>query len=371
MFNAYLKGLNEYNKPFLLSSIENKTKTVLKKVNSIKPKGDIELKNIQYRALDKRYIGRKQIQNHIIWVYGKTQKECADKLKEQIQELTDIKNKTKDSKHFLLKDMFMSWYKQEKEPFITDGTKKDILLVFKSIEKLHEVSIKKITKQMLNDFFLKVPDNRTKEKERLYINACLEYYYKEGIIKINPCANVKVKKSYNRKPAFTYEQQQNIIQNLKHRDLEPIILLYLVTGLRKNELNFAGIENDIDFDNRLLKAVNLKGRNLVKRYKTIKLTKQTINLIMTNIDIFHKYTAESAYREFAELLNKLNIKGSIVNLRHTFATNSFYLEKQDLIISREMGHSRTQITKDVYTDIDYHLSKQKILDLYGNLYNID
>ena len=40
----------------------------------------------------------------------------------------------------------------------------------------------------------------------------------------------------------------------------------------------------------------------------------------------------------------------------------------DNFISRQMGHSTSQITKDNYTDLNYHLSKEKILKLYNNLY---
>ena len=35
----------------------------------------------------------------------------------------------------------------------------------------------------------------------------------------------------------------------------------------------------------------------------------------------------------------------------------------DNFISRQMGHSTSQITKDNYTDLDYHLSKEKIIKL--------
>ena len=34
------------------------------------------------------------------------------------------------------------------------------------------------------------------------------------------------------------------------------------------------------------------------------------------------------------------------------------------------GCSTSQITKDNYTDLDYHLSKEKILKIYNNLYYI-
>lgn len=368
MFENYIKGYNEANKPFLLPNKE----AVVKKVNSIKlkPKGDIELKNIQYRYTDKRYIGRKQIKNYTITVYAKTQQECAEKLKQKIQEVFKTEKKA-EKKIFLLGDLYDQWYLQEKEPFVASGTKNDILRAKDYFRELLCLNIKKIDKATIIKFFAKKEDNRSKEKARLYLNACLKYYYNEGLISVNPCANVKVKKSHNRKSAFTYEQQKAILEKIVGTPLYPIIITYLVTGLRKNELNFAGIENDIDLENRLLKAVNLKGRNLIKRYKVIKLSKSTINLIMSNIDIFHSTNAETTYRAFANVLKELKIEGSIVNLRHTFATNCFYLGKQDVIISREMGHSKMQLTKDVYTDVDYNLSKEKIYKLYNNLYNLE
>ncbi len=369
LFDEYIKGFNEENKPFVVYQNERE-KEVKKKVNSIKPKGDIELKNIQYRITDNRYIGRKQIKGRVLTVYANTQKECLEKLKQKIKDVVSLKESKTDKNKYLLKDLFMTWFKQEKEPFITEGTKNDILLVYKQLQPFYNVNIKKITKQMLNEYFLKMQENRTKEKTRLYLNACLKYYLNEGILSVNPCANVKVKKSNARKQAFTYEQQKLILEKLDKKPLKIVILLYLITGLRKNELNFISIEKDIDFDNRILKALNLKGRNLVKRYKYIKLSKQAVSLIMNNLDIIHKYNAESVYREFYEFLKANKIPGSIVNCRHTFATNCFYLDKPELIISREMGHSRSQITKDIYTDIDYNLSKEKVLKLYNNLYNV-
>lgn len=342
-------------------------KTAKKKVNSIKPKGDIELKNIQYRITDKRYIGRKQINGKILTVYAKTQKDCLEKLKEAIKEATSFNHKQEKAKN-IFKELYMTWYKQEKEPFITEGTKNDILLAYKKLEHFHNVSINKLTKQEIINTLNKMEDNRSKEKTRLYLNAFLKYYQNEGILKVNPCANVKVKKSNNRKQAFTYEQQKLILENLK-MPLKPIILIYLLTGLRKNEFNFKNIENDIDFDNKVLKAINLKGRNLVKRYKHIKLSNAAIKLIMDNLDIIHSYNSETVYKEFSNFLKELKVSGSIVTCRHTFATNCFYLNKPDLIISREMGHSRTQLTKDVYTDIDFHLTADKIRNLYHNFYN--
>lgn len=327
------------------------------------------MKNIIYRVKENRYIGRKMINGHRINVYAKTQAECITKLKNKINNLKKQVVLKTESKQFLFKNLFMQWYELEKAPFLSKGAKEDILQVFKHLQPFHEKSIKKITKQELLQYFTKLEDGRKKEKIRLYLNACLKYYLNEGILNINPCANIKVIKSHNRKNAFTFEQQQQIMEALTGKPLKIIILIYLITGLRRREFDFKNIEKNIDFDNQILKAVNLKGRNLVKRFKYIKLTQKAISLIMNNIDIIHSYTDETVYREFSEVLKKLKINGSIVNCRHTFATNCFYLNKPELVISREMGHSTSLITKDIYTDIDYHLSAEKVQNLYPGLYN--
>ena len=144
----------------------------------------------------------------------------------------------------------------------------------------------------------------------------------------------------------------------------------MITGLRRREFDFKNIDKNLYQEDLILKAVNLKGRNQIIRYKQIQLTKEGYKIIKNNIELIKKYNEEEVYRKFAEILKELKIEGSIVTLRHTFATNNFYLGNPELFISRQMGHSTSQITKDNYTDLDYHLSKEKILKIYNNLYYI-
>lgn len=375
--NNELKGYfdekikKEKQKEVLLINKEKSKKSV----KSIKPKqkGDIDLKNVTYRLSDNRYIGRKQINGIKIVVYGKTQKECYEKLKKAIKQVINgVTVKQAKTKTITLIEYFEKWYKQDKEKFVSIGTKKDILLVKNKLTPLHNMPVNKITKDIIYKYLETLENNRSKEKVILYFKACLKSAVLDEIIKTNPFNNLKTApRRVITKPAFKYEEQEKILKELKGLDLEPIILIYLITGMRKNEFDFKNIEKQIDFKTSIIKVLNLKGRNLVKRYKYIKLSKQAISLIMNNLDIIHKYNPEQCYREFAKFLKKLKIKGSIVTCRHTFATNCFYLDKAELLISREMGHSKSQITKDIYTSIDYNLSKEKILKLYNNLYNLD
>ena len=329
------------------------------------------MKNIQYRYTDRRYVGRKMINGKTYLVYAKTQKECAQKLKDLLFKVANGINPKSKTSQVLFINYWNKWYEENKKPFVSKDTQAEIERIKNKLIDLHNIPIKKLDKTMIIKVLNKFKDNRAKEKIIVYLNACLKTAFNDGTIKGNPFANIVTKpRVFKRKPAFSYEQQLAILERLKREEIKPIILIYLITGLRRRELNFKSIENDLYQDELILKSVNLKGRNQIKRYKQIQLSKAGFMLIKNNIELLKRYDEEKVYRRFAEILKELNIEGSIVNLRHTFATNNFYLGNPELFISRQMGHSTSQITKDNYTDIDYHLSKEKIQKIYSNLYYI-
>lgn len=351
-------------------TVLNTKEVTVKKFNSVRPKGDIELKNITYRPKEKRYIGRKQIFNQRITVYAKTQAECLNKLNAEIRKIkSDFQIGNFKTKLSVL-DYWNKWYAENKEPFLADKTKEDYQIVKRKFSPLHHLPLTKLTKETLLAFFKTLEENRTKEKVITLLRAMLDTAEKEGKIKRNPFATIVTKmKKRPPKPAFTYEQQVKIVEGLKGTELEPIILTYLTTGLRRNELDFKNIENNIQ--NNILTAVNLKGRDREVRYKKIKLSQSMVDIIMNNLDIFHKYNSRLALDHFSEFLKSIGVEGSIVTCRHTFATNCFYLGKDKLIIAREMGHKSAQITDTNYIEIDYNLSREKIIKLYNNLYNLN
>lgn len=329
------------------------------------------MKNINYRLYDKRYIGRKTINKETITVYGKTQEECFKKLKQRLKEIKQENNLVVFPSNTFVA-LWDKWVEQTKKPVLQQASLQDIDRVKDKIKELHNLSLSKIDKDLIFELLKKFEEGRSKEKLITYLKAFFNYAVAENKIKTNPFNNLIIKPNKKQsRNAFSYEEQVKILETIHGQDIEPIILTYLITGLRKQEMNFQSIEKDIDINNQILKANNLKGRNKIARYKKIKLSKAAISLIMNNLDKFKANSAYTTYIKFAKILKENNINGSINTLRHTFATNCFYLGKPELIISREMGHSNTEITKTVYTDIDYNLSKEKVLKLYKNLYNLD
>lgn len=375
-FEEYVKGFDEENKPFDVIELkrqfeELKQKSQLKKVSISKPKGDVEMKNITYRAREKRYIGRKQIFGNIITVYAKTQKDCLMKLNEKIREKKEEFTTKKEICQYTVKRYWEKWYVENKEPFIAESTKEDFIYIKKKIEPIFNINLRKLSKEIILKHIATSKESRTSEKAIIYLREMLDCAVKEHKIKFNPFDTIVVKfKKRKPKPPFTYEEQKVIIESLRGKEFEPIILLYLTTGLRKNELDFKDIEKHID-ENNVLTARNLKSRDKEIRYKKIKISKDMAEIVFKNKEVFHKYNARLIFDHFDSFLKELKIKGSIVTCRHTFATNCFYLEKDSLIIAREMGHISSDVTKENYINIDYNLSKEKILKLYNNLYNLN
>lgn len=324
---------------------------------------------IYYDQKNKRYLGRKQIFGRRLCVSDKNKKECIKKLREKINEFKKIKfTKVKKETNFL--KLWEKWFAQNKEPFISDKTKADINLVKAQLKPFHKLNVKYIDRDMILSLFAKLKENRTKEKIALYTKAFFNYIARERIIEVSPFNNIVLRAPVvKNKEAFTYEQQVELLDKLKGTKLEKVILIYLVTGLRKNELNYVDIEKDLDVENYVLRAVNLKGKYKQKRFKHIKLTKESCELIQKSIPELKEWrNADNVYKAFHEFLKENKIPGSLVSCRHTFATNNFYLGNPELFISRQMGHAKSQITKDVYTSLDYHLNKEKVLKLYNNLY---
>lgn len=329
------------------------------------------MKNIIYVLKENRYIGRKQINNQLIIVHGKTQLECYKKLRDEISKFTKSRTYTKKETGITFKEFLDKWYKNDKEPFISNSTKKDFQYIIKTYTPIFNTKLKELTKDKIQEFLTTIPNNRTKEKTTLYLKAIIKSAFANKLIKSNPFDTIITPpRCKKKKEALTYDEQVLLLSKIENKKIKIPILIYLLTGMRKNEFDFRNIDKQIDIETKTLKVINLKGRNNIVRYKRIRLTDKTIKLIKNNIDIIRSYDNESCYRELLEIMKELGIKKSIVNLRHTFATNHLYLGTPEFVISKEMGHSTSQITKDNYMDIDYHLSKDKINKLYNNLYPI-
>lgn len=343
--------------------------------NSIQKKGDdLELKNVRKRT-DGRWEYRTTINQKRYSLIKKLKK---DLTKEEIKSfISKIKNNVNIiNTNFTLLEWMEYWVNTYKNGKVKEKTLKEINKLIKNNIKPYSISkikIKSLNTDIMQKFLNTFERSRTKELITLYLKAALTKAYKTKRIKNDLFEEIVYEQKLNNigKP-FTYNEQVKILEKLKNSEIEKGIMFFLLTGIRKNELpeNKEDLINNINLQNNTIKLFCEKKRNTNYSYKYVDLSNTAIEYITKYSNEIIKFKPEAYYKKFKELLKELKIKGHLHKLRHTFTTNHFYLGNPDKLISSWLGHSTVELTQKVYIYIDRTITKQKILDLYGDLYFI-
>lgn len=323
------------------------------------------MRNITRRN-DGRYMARLQIDGKRIAVYARSQKEIITKLNKLRKNFNNIQTQ---ATKYTFKNWIEYWLKTYKEQFIKYEQYMELTQIMNGFAKdIESTLLTKITTNMLQEIYNKYPKSRKKEKTILYVNACLQKAFDLGFIKSNPVKGViRDKKIIKIKEPFTVDEQEKILKAIKGLKIEPYIYLFLLTGIRKGEIP-TDFKNSLDMVNFRLKVYNEKQRDDSSSFKYIDLSKNYAEILNKQIEanLFCMKT-DTVYRQFKQILSSLNIKGDIHTLRHTFATNYYYLGIPEKLIQSWCGHKTQNITHDVYIGVIRKNIQEKLKQIYGNL----
>lgn len=333
------------------------------KSTNIEQKGsDDFMKNICKRK-DGRYMGKKTINGTTFYAYAKTQTECIKLLQKKIKENKNT-NKQSSVPNTLYK-FALYWYENYKAKNVCEKSARNYYNYIQSDFKELNYDFKSLDLNLLQTFINNIPATRKREYCLMILKQVLKKAYEFELIKKN-YGEFLVKGKIARKKIEWYnlEEQKLILENLKNEDEELLTIVYtlLLTGCRPSELKTISKEK---VKENLVYINGTKTKN-AKRWIKISNFLQKL-LINSNIEKYFKLNTETIGRYFSTFLNKLNIKGTLYMLRHTFATNLFYLGVSDKERQSYMGHASSVITNDVYTDFDPTIKKNDILNLYINL----
>lgn len=314
-----------------------------------------EMKNIIKRT-DGRWMGRKTINGKRITVYGRTQLECLKKWKAIKEQKQQSLYPTK------LYDFAMYWFENYKKNEIDISSYGFYLNTIKNQLNI-KMDIKNITTDNLQQLLNDLPPTRTKEKAFLTLRQVFRKAKELGIIKNNIAEYIVKGKIYRKEvPAFNLEEQTKIVSNLCDDETSIIILTYLLTGCRPNEirtLRKSKIKNNMIYINGT-KSDNAK--------RWVKISDRLIEILSRRSEILFKYSYDQISDRFDNYLAKIGVEGTLYQLRHTFATNLYYLGVPDKERQVYMGHYSSVLTNDVYTTFDPNITKNDIVKLYNNLY---
>ena len=292
--------------------------------------------------------------------YARTFKECKAKLiSYKKNNKSIIKTKTPSFYEFAL-----TWFETYKKPKISEKTIKIYSGLLNHLKPLG-TALEHITINDLQNFLNKLPKTRTKEMLYIMIKAIIKKAYMLDFIKKDISIGLE-KGSIQRKEskAFTLQEQQTIINSLEKDKFSILILTYLLTGIRRNE---ALTIKHSDIKENYLYIAGTKTEK-AKRYIKISKKLQTLLLTIESDPIFN-FTTEYISTKIKRFGKKIGITPfGFHKLRHTFASNLYYLEVRDKERQEYMGHTSSVLTNDIYTHLDPTIKKEDIINIYKNWY---
>ena len=322
------------------------------------------MKNI-YKRKDGRYEYSKMIDNERIYIIKSTRKE----LEKEVRELKQ-RNKIQRNK-YLFKNIVLEWYHNFKEPYIKDSAKQvyNTTIYTHILTKLENKNINKFTFKELQLFINSFCDKRRIQEILLqHLKAIFDYAYSNKYITINPTTALKPPKKASReiiKP-LTIDEQQKLLQAIKGHKLKTFIFFSLIFGTRRNETLAFKME-DINEDKQLL---HINGTKTENAQRDIKISKAMIEYLKEhNISKpYFNFTSDYVTKYTTKLLKSIGIEKSLHSLRHTTATNLFYLGYRDKERQQYLGHANITTTNNIYTYLENDINKEDIHRLYNNFY---
>ncbi|MCR5076336.1 MAG: site-specific integrase [Ruminococcus sp.] len=353
------------------------------------------------------YLGRNADGKQIIKaVYGKTEKEVKQRIKEIKEELIKYDNITlsKVTLEELLTDWLQGIKKYELKPSSYDRLEHSInhnIIPYIGYLQISNIKPNDI-QRYINTLTDKGYSYSTIKKAYNAVNASLRLATERDYIRKNPCATVRLPKQIQRPKSdiefFTDSELELITKsatfryqtgNYKYKHGYAIIIL-MNTGMRVGELLALKWKN-VDLDNRQIFVTETREQIIDRsdsKQKYIMVDQSTKTQSSCRYIPINDKTAEAifyfkslgyknpyvmansdnsvvSYRNLFRVLSNIleynNINhGSLHTLRHTFATKLFKNGVDIKIISELLGHSDINITYDIYTHVIQEQKKKAV-----------
>ncbi len=312
------------------------------------------------------------------YIYGKTQKEINQKIREFYEECDRVKS---------FNEIAREWWSENEYEFETQSRKSYSPCVKRSLEYFDQYLIDEISFKEINRFLISLKEDgkahKTVLNQKTVLNHIFDYAVKLEEIAVNPCARASLPKNLKKgKRSSATEEEEEIVKRSADICLIPFIAIY--TGMRKGEI-LALQWKDIDFKRNeihVTKSVFYEGNNpkikcpkteagirivpLLNPLKTVLLTieDKTADKYLFTDDGIKPLTNKRydlIYRDFRQ---KTGVKSSLHQLRHSFATIAFESGLDPKMIQMILGHKDVSTTLNIYTDF-----RQKSFDKAAEMLN--
>jgi integrase len=324
-------------------------------------------KNVRRNKYNKRYEWRKTICGAAHYLGHMDLKVLVKMIKEHMRYIKEKigRGTVQTQNNRKLINLCWAFFRRHKEGKIkSDGNYKGVLKLY--LSKLNK-PIEHYTKNDIIDF---LDDIESKTQARLcyfLLTGVFNDEAGEGTIKRNVMTTIDAPIVKSIKGDWYNIAEQKLIYNNRHKcSIGDEIEFFILIGCRLDE----AFNTTINFETRNAFVDGTKS-DCASRYVEISTT--YISYLKTHWATMFKKHYDYYTAEFNRLLDMLKIKKllhqkPIHRLRHTFATNTYYLGVNDKKRSYLLGHASTKITNDIYTNFDPGVKKSDVLSIYGKLY---
>lgn len=352
-------------------------KKKVKRVNNKRGNDDMQRGSITYRS-DGRWMGRCYDEyKKQKCVYGRTKKECSEKLRVLIDEVEKNRKSSIVSSSDTLYTFFEIWMKLYKEPTIKESTAvQNRRLMMRCLNRIGNLQIKSINAQLLQDTINSISSEGEKKIAYSYLKQMYEKLFFLGVIQQNLMGMVVIANTEKNiireisddriKNILELGEENKIKYKAREKEFKHYIEFAINTGMRPGEI--LGLQKkDLDFEknqisiNKQLNATtgkisspkSKKGNRIIPMFEKTKeiLLDMKVKLLEENDFIFTLQHGNIQY--FMKKLEKeQNILITSKMLRKTFSSRCQHLygidQKQ---VQAWLGHENPETTDKHYTFI--------------------
>lgn len=283
-------------------------------------------------------------------IYGQTINECKEKYKAQQKKAKMVKFKA-----CTFGEWFAKWVDLYKKPTINLTTLQKILGIFNKyiLPKIANKNLKSVTTENIQAIINDMSHiSRQQTIAYNHLHNCFEQAFLTHKIDFNPCSAVVIKKNKGKQgKGLTSEQLQQLHNYLNNNycEIKNMILIYLNTGMRRNELLDISYQ-DLDFERN---EIHINGTKTNNSKRVLQTTPQVLALFSHKSKPFGEYSSAQVNHKFKAICDHLGFKNiTLHSLRHTFATQCIQRGVDMVVLQKWLGHASITMTMDRYTHVE-------------------